>query len=367
MKNVYGSIKMTDSDKKDLKIQIKDIGPLNIDFKTKTNSLNISIFATNGSGKTFISRCFDKISEKLQGNSIDRLDNLVNFDTQTGFFDFEFSDATIQNKLKIDITKNQPPQISGTDNWILHVFNKEFIEKNVEINNYSMNSDSITGEILIGDETIDVTKDETDLSTLKIEKGNSEKTIKTELKQWITKIDKFGIDKRLNEYKDINYEKLLRKESVGNISFEKAQEYFQKIKNYPETIESLELFNYTFDTDVFEKIPALISDSVSVSTISNEFKQKISQKSDFINEGLELLKIDNSVCPFCDREIASKIDLINEYTEYFQQAEAICEQNIKELKIRLQGFLSDIEKTKCLYNSLSLKYNGQRRIYGRCI
>ena len=120
---------MTGSEKKDLKIKIKGIGPLNVDYyNNKANSLNIALFATNGSGKTFISRCFDKISENIQGDDVDISDNLVSFDEQTASFEFEFSSRTLKNELKFNITKGKKPIFETTQNWILHVFNKEFIE-----------------------------------------------------------------------------------------------------------------------------------------------------------------------------------------------------------------------------------------------
>ena len=83
------------SEKMDLKLTVKDIGPLNLDFPTKTDSLNIALFATNGSGKTFISRCFDKISKHIQGQEFSNLDYLINFDKDTASFKFDFSNSTI--------------------------------------------------------------------------------------------------------------------------------------------------------------------------------------------------------------------------------------------------------------------------------
>lgn len=353
------------SEKIDLKLMAKDIGPLNLDFSTKTDSLNIALFATNGSGKTFISRCFDKVSKHLQGQEFSNLDYLINFDEDSASFEFDFSNSTINNTLEMTLKRGQKPQFNLTNNWILHVFNREFVEQNVEVNNYSLNSEKITGEILIGDDAIDVAEDEKVIKVNEDELKKYELNLKESVQKCIEKIDILKINKRINEYQNITYENILRKTDISDISFEKAKINFDMVKNIPEDLSTLKSFTVTFDFTLLDEIPILINKSVSIMSTGDEFKQKMKTKFNFIQDGLNLLNQD-TICPFCEKPINDKQDLITQYQQYFMNEEAKCEKNIEGLKIRLEHLKLDIEKNfKDAYRKFIIDYSEQKVYFSK--
>ena len=157
------------------KLNINNIGPLKeISSTFEAGSLNTVLFAMNGSGKTFISRCFGLLSDIQQKNDIKDLKNLISFGKTEADFTFDFSDDNKKNTLNFKISQAKILEENFNSDFILHVFNKEFVDNNVAKNNYAIDSDSITGEILIGSEKIDVTKEESELEILKKNKNNLE-------------------------------------------------------------------------------------------------------------------------------------------------------------------------------------------------
>ena len=102
---------------------------------------------------------------------------------------------------------------------ILHVFNNDFIDKNVVANNYAINSSNINGEIFIGDDTIDVAKDEADLKALNDNKNSVHKLITEALKDCWETLTELGIRRTLNEFSQITLPNLIKNIKYNEIYF----------------------------------------------------------------------------------------------------------------------------------------------------
>ena len=276
------------SDRK-LKFNIENIGPIKeINTEFCSDSLKVALFATNGSGKTFIGRCFDLLSNAQQNINIEKFDNLINFNNSEAKFLFDYSDNNNLNKFYFRINKNGFIEKEFNSNFIIHVFNKEFVDKNVAKNNYAIDSNSITGEILIGDETIDVAKDENDLKELKENHLRLSEIINKNLKICWKNVADLGIRTNLAEFAQINYKNLLSQTHYSGVSFDEAKNNYSIIKNIPENLEEIPYLKYTLDIDLFNEIESSIKKVVNISTVSDEFKTKILNKTTFIKNGLQL-------------------------------------------------------------------------------
>lgn len=352
------------ADNRKFKLIINNIGPLtNIDETFYTNSLNTILFATNGSGKTFISRCFKLLSDIQQDNKDTNLKDLISFEETEASFSFDFSDDRKENILNFKISQYKILENNFNSDFILHVFNKEFVDNNVAKNNYAIDSNSITGEILIGSEKIDVTKEESELETLNKNKNDVEQLLKDEIQKTQSVILDLGIRTTLQEFKDITFSNLLVHEKYTGISSEKAKENYACIKNIPERIPEIKDYNYTLDTKLFSEIIAALETEVTLSKIGEDFKQKLLPKTDFIKQGLEIVKRDNTICPFCETPLSDKLSLIDEYNEYFNQEEAKFEDKLQGLLGRLTGFERDIKSCECEYNRIKLAYIEQKKYF----
>lgn len=347
-----------------LKFNIENIGPLkNLNNEFNSDSLKIALFATNGSGKTFIGRCFNVLSDIQQNINYNDFKNLINFDSSEARFLFDFSDTSNKNILKFKINKDSFLEKEINSNFIIHVFNKQFVDKNVARNNYAIDSDNITGEILIGDETIDVAKDEADLKALKDKLNDITQKITAQLKVCWDNVASLGIRTNLTEFTQINYPNLLKQKHYTGISFESAKNNYSTIKNIPDNLEEIKYLGYTLDTNLFRDIDTAIKTPVNLSTIGEEFKKKVLTKTTFIKEGLQLLEGDKSKCPFCENSLEEKSDLINQYIEYFNQEEAKFDEKLEDLKGRLQLFEKDINNIEKDYNKISLLFCEQKKYF----
>lgn len=356
---------MTKDNSIDFKLNINNIGPLkNIDKTFKTGSLNTVLFAMNGSGKTFISRCFELLSAIQQNNKeVKYLKDLISFGQTEADFTFDFSSNSKKNILYFKISQEEILDNKFDSDFILHVFNKEFVDNNVAKNNYAIDSNSITGEILIGSEKIDVTKEEAELEILNKNKNDLEQLLNDEIQKTKSDILDLGIRATLQEFKDITFHNLLIHEKYTNISLEKAKENYACIKNIPESIPDIKDYNYMLDTKLFSEIIAALETEVTLSKIGEDFKQKLLPKTDFIKQGLEIVKRDNTICPFCETPLTDKLSLIDEYNEYFNQEEAKFEDKLQGLLGRLTGFERDIKSCECEYKTIKLSYIEQKKYF----
>lgn len=347
-----------------LKFEISNLGPIeSLNEEFDLAQLKTAIFAINGTGKTFISRAFDVVDKYQKNEPINNIDRFININQNNADFLFNYYDSTNNNEIKWYVQKGQKPIININSNLLVHVFNGEFVVNNVEINHYALNSSNISGEILIGNETIDVAKEEKELADLNSKKKNIEKIIKADLENTQKSINNLGIRKNLYEFGQINFENLFKQSKYTDITFEKAKDNYAVIKNIPENIQQVKFFNFIFDDDIQKDFLTLITRTINVSAIGEDFKQKIINKLDFIQKGLQLIDKENNKCPFCEQDLSIKKALIDEYINYFNQEEAMFGEEIQRLSKRVvfqKNALCEIESN---YNTICLKYNEQKKYF----
>ena len=331
-------------------IKCQNIAPIvNLTREIKSSSLKMGVFANNGSGKTFLSRLF-RLTEKqdelvLDENGKSPTDKLLTFGKNSGTFSFKITDkkGNVKDDFSISVTKGQIPTIPDTK-YLYHTFNQDYVEQNIQVLGYEKDSD-IKGFIL-GKANIDLKDDEDNLAKITKEgeqlKEQVEKEINTYVEENISNIQNI---KRLSEYANLRPNEIFQ--GVEKDLFEVSKSIddlfadYNKIKSVPEylaDIETVDRLNINFQT--LNEVKENLNKEFSLSSLAEDFKEKIKSKQAFVETGMTLLSdTENNSCPFCEQELQeSAISLIDNYTKYLNDTEA---KTIKQFKGNIE-LLSDI-------------------------
>ena len=318
-----------------------------------SSSLKFGIFGNNGSGKTFISRMFrlTENSEELQldekGNS--PTDKLIRLGQTEGIFKFKITDKqdNIKEDFSITLNKQNIPTIHQTD-YLFHVFNEDYVDENLRSLDYDKDNE-IDGFIL-GKVNIDLSDDEERLGKIKKEGIDLSAQIENEINTYIAdKIDNIQNIKRLSEYKELDFQKILK--SVDKASYEIAKSYdeliedYNKIKSVPENLVDIgEVNAIKIDLDTLTTIKESCTKEYSLSTLAEEFKKKIKSKQEFIETGIPLLDKKKNECPFCEQNLETDaLNLIDNYNKYLSDVESRTIKLFNDYKTSLEKSISEID------------------------
>lgn len=347
-------------------IKCQNIAPIeNLTREIKSSSLKVGVFANNGSGKTFLSRLF-RLTEKqdeliLDENGKSPTDKLLTFGKYNGTFSFKITDenGNVKDDFSISVTKGQIPIIPDTK-YLYHTFNQDYIEQNIRVLGYEKDSD-IQGFIL-GKVNIDLKVDEDNLvkieKEVKILSEQVEKEINTYVEDNISNIQNI---KRLNDYLYLKPNEIFQ--GVDKDLFEVSKSIedlfadYNKIKSVPENLADIENVNRVkIDYKSLNEIKENLSKEFSLSSLAEDFKQKIKSKQIFVESGMELLsKTRNNTCPFCEQELQENaLSLIDNYTKYINDTEA---KTIKQFKGNLELLSKIIDFFKTIENANSKRIN----------
>src|SRR5690606_33485694 len=94
----------------------------------------------------------------------------------------------------------------------------------------------------------------------------------------------------------------------------------------------------------------------SLSSLAEDFKEKIKSKQAFVETGMTLLsETENNSCPFCEQELQENaISLIDNYTKYLNDTEA---KTIKQFKGNIELLSNIIASLKEIENTTSKRIN----------
>ena len=208
------------------------------------------------------------------------------------FFKITDKDGNVKDDFSISVTKGQIPTIPDTK-YLYHTFNQDYVEQNIRVLGYEKDSD-IQGFIL-GKVNIDLKDDEDNL--VKIEKEGKilseqvEKEINAYVDENISNIQNI---KRLSEYDYLKPNEIFQ--GVDKDLFEVSKSIedlfadYNKIKSVPENLADIENVNrVNIDFTSLNEIKENLSKEFSLSSLAEEFKQKIKSKQVFVETGMELL------------------------------------------------------------------------------
>lgn len=324
---------MTD-DKITTIIKCQNIAPIeNLTREIKSSSLKMGVFANNGSGKTFISRLF-RLTEKQDVLTIDEngkssTDKLLTFGKNNGTFSFKITDkdGNVKDDFDISITKGQIPTIPETK-YLYHTFNQDYVEQNIQALGYEKDSD-IEGFIL-GKANIDLKEDEDKLAKVEKEGKELSEQVENEINAYVQEnISNIQNIKRLSEYAYLSPKEVFQ--GIEKELFEVSKSIdelfadYNKIKSVPENLSDISnIDRVNIDFKLLNEIKENLHKEFSLSSLAENFKQKIKNKQSFIETGMTLLsETKNNTCPFCEQELReSALNLIDNYTKYINDTES---------------------------------------------
>ncbi len=244
-------------------------------------SCRLGFYANNGSGKTFLSKAFalyEKAkSEKLSKQEINRL---LTFGQNTGSFEFQvkgIEPVSPAEMLKITVSRDEGVTVNTASRYKFHVFNSDYIKRNLEEKEYSPDSD-IQG-VILGTENIDVTREEEALAEAEKERQNIEASLSSGLEVAKSELLALGIRATTGEFAKVNYESLIADEINGS-SVEKFDVLVERLKRFesmPEDLADVPNITVPDSNGLFGEISELLTTEHSPANFTVEFKARIAR------------------------------------------------------------------------------------------
>ncbi|MBD2751388.1 AAA family ATPase [Spirosoma validum] len=305
----------------EFEIQAKNIGPhINLYENFKTHSVEICLFANNGTGKTVLSRIF-RLATKDNPSKYDS-NKLLTLGENKGSFSFSVKNISngrndLISTINVDLQRNVPPVITGQKTYIYHIFNEDYVSENLAASRYKPNGE-IKGYI-IGKEKIDISKEKLNLESFTYDLSDSYQLIEAEIKKARFELKGLGINEKTSEFSYLNINSLIE----SDLSFSEEETY-EELKNklftlnsIPDNLSDLYNCNLSISTNTLFLIQDYLETPFNKSAIAESFKEKIRSKSLFIEDGLKILGTSKETCPFCEQDLnASALDLIDKYVEF---------------------------------------------------
>ncbi len=336
-------------------LDINNIGPHNgtnkISFTDEVDSNKAIFYASNGTGKSFISRTFRLTSaEKLDLNA----DDLLTLGQASGTLNLKIASTAAsldEKKLSILVNKGTPAVVQNDSGFIFHVFNSDFVEENIKPRDYTPDR-NIEGYIL-GKAQIDLSDERKREEELKGKIKDKNNIIDDTIEKAKKELRDIGVLPTTTEFSLINKERLLQQETFSDVKpFDEIVKQLELMRNLPEKLPDIStpLFNIIKIID-FDEIVTILITAYPKAEWDQEFASYIKKNRDFIEKGLELLNDDEGTCPFCKEPLKdTALELIHRYKSFLADKEAEVlrkiESNIKDVENIIKSIQKYLSETK---------------------
>lgn len=350
-----------------VKLAVNNIGPhygdKKITFSDEVDSNKAIFFATNGTGKSFVSRTFRLTSTE---NQTELADDLLTLGQASGSLSFNIINAGVEKKLSVSVEKGKVPMIQNSTELLFHVFNSDFVEENIKPRHYTPDG-NIEGYIL-GKAQIDLTAERERERNLKTEIESINAAIDAEVTKAKQELRDQGVLPSTTEFNLIEKVRLRGDEQVDSISsFDEIVVQLDTLLKIPEKIADVQTPTIKVDQSVFGEIIALLTTQYPKTEWDEDFVAGIKANRVFIEKGLALSGDEND-CPFCKQPYgADALALIHNYKAYLADKEAeilrkieLCGKEISSIIHSLNGssqatktVVADIAGLKKYFSSLA--------------
>ncbi len=342
------------------RLATKNVGPIkNSTFQIteKKNKKRFCIYANNGSGKTILSRCLSLPSLNNQASTSELhslYPHLISLKETSFEFEFGFSLASeTSKKLKIYGDKFNNINIDNRTDFIFYVFNEDYVKKNIREKKYQIDS-NIDGYI-VGKAAISLDTQNENLKSLHEAKKNLEEQINTSIQKTLSDLSAFSVSKNTTEYREITFERVLSGNKYDlTKSYTECVAEHNKLKSLPDDTPLLDEVSEFYIEDLSSKVNTL-SQSYTLSSFSESFKNEILSKLDFVQKGLSLSN--GTICPFCGQSYDFHAnELLEKYNKFLNDSQTkiiehlkTLQQNVNQIPNLYSRFLS---KTLPIENNL---------------
>lgn len=288
----------------DFNIALTGIGPhSNTKLSSNMSSIQMALYADNGSGKSFISKSFKRISDLKY---LDRTDQaqidllvekstaMVRFGEKQGILSLSIApDGQPQKNLSVRFEIGSLPIVSDNTGLIYHVFNSEYVRENLEAVRYHP-EDKVSGFIL-GKANIDLSKEKEQLENYKKAELEAIGKVRDMVASTQRELKAKGIQSNTKEYLAITFESVLRGETNSeDQSYTSLVEKYDILKSMPEHMQDISYRPFPDDIESFivilENANEIIENKYTLSSFSEEFKKKFKVRIDKRKKLIEKLK-----------------------------------------------------------------------------
>ena len=277
-----------------LELTTKNIGPhINLSTRLQTSNLEIGIYASNGSGKTFLSRAFRLIT--MSNARPSDSNRLLTLGENSGKFKFKITNSQEQGvvrELELNITREMQPEITkNTTGYIFRVFNDDYVKENLE--EFKYRPDGQIEGYIVGKEKIDLTNEKKELEKLSKDLEESEQHLREKLSVALEELNSLTIRRNTNEYRDFTYENLINPAYQVNeqTSFDELVKNHNMLKSFPDYLRDLDKVDLVRSTGTLKIISSFLEEKFTKSSIAEDFKSKVKSKQEFIEAGITYLPV----------------------------------------------------------------------------
>ena len=340
-----------------LSIKAKHIGPImELEGKLSAKGQNL-LFATSGTGKSFISRALRALEGPMkQGErDIDPAD-VVSEESSDGALSL-FEGTTQITRIAFDKTRglvNRSPS-----QYIFHVFSSDYVGAELASRSYVLDGD-IDHQIILGKQNLELQDKEDELAKVYGEIDEAVRALMNAFQKGKNKLQSdLSIRANLQDFKGLELDDCrVLGGRPGKLPTSAAiLEQFNALRAVPTDPDkptSLATLSVQLDVDTAR---ALLERKIDQSTIAAEVKAKIEADREFFDKGVKLVGEDEE-CPFCTQKLSVHAKaVIDAYVAYFADAEARSRDSIRRMKGQTAAIREELSRREASLNQAIIRYD----------
>lgn len=360
----------------DFKMKLTGIGPhFNTELSSRVSSINMALYADNGSGKSFISKSFKRVTDLKYLDTtdpakvsalIEKSSAMVRFGEKQGTLSLSIKpDSEPQKELSVKFSADSLPEIADNTGLIYHVFNSEYVRENLEAVKYRP-EDRVSGFIL-GKSNIDLSKEKERLEEYEKKEKQAIGDVNGLITAALKELRTVGIQTNTKEYLGITYENAIKGEETSEKqSYNQLIDKYDLLKSMPETLQDVSYRPLMDDIDAFigelDKANDIIEHEYSLSSFSEAFKKRFKENQTFIESGLQLS--DGEKCPFCgQRYNDNALSLIDDYNAFLKDEESKIIKAINNINARISSFLENLSTNNRAANKTATDFDKVKKYF----
>lgn len=326
-----------------IRLDVDNIGPhfdaKKIVFTDEVDSNKAVFFATNGMGKSFVSRTFRLMTAEKQAKLADEL---LTIGKTSGSLSFSIINDADTKKLSVSIEKGKISTVVNDTGLIFHVFNSDFVEENIKPRHYTPDGD-IEGYIL-GKTQIDLSAERDQEMQLQNEIKDINKAIDANIERAKKELRDQSVHSSTTEFSLIEKVKLREYMTFEHISaFDDIVAQLSVLSEVPEKLNDVPTPTLNVDTPVFDGIISLLSKQYPKTEWDEDFVSYLRTNREFIETGLSMAN-ESDVCPFCKQPYsADALSLIHNYKAYLVDKEAEILRQIEHYSKAVSAIIANLK------------------------
>ncbi|WP_299478130.1 AAA family ATPase [uncultured Roseibium sp.] len=336
-------------------ISARYLGPIfSLDGELTKHAQNL-IFARNGTGKSFLSRAFRYLDLHGQREDVTKAAfYLVSDEAPDGKGRFSFSRGT-ETLGSLALEKTGDIVGATIADTLFHVFSEDFVQDELRERKYEIDGE-IENEIAVDSDNIKLKDAQHALGDAQSKEHAAFSSINNKFeKEKLEELsEKAGINKRLKEYAELSFGKLLQryrdKPDPPEQSFVDILKDLDSLKSipaepiYPEPVALVSPNN--IDLGALE---SSLQKVTSPSSVSEGIKKKIDVHHGFYKEGAQIVQDEHRTeCPFCEQGITAPDPkaIVDAYIEYFTDEEEKHKDELRDFLRKLERKEDELNETE---------------------